>query len=286
MDINNLKPKILAVWATAKVIVRRYGHTVKYAKHIAAFAMKQELQLTDENLSLFIGNNQIGKELGYKKRPHPSTFSKVRERTDPRIFEDVYNLSVQLIMKGKQLRLIAQDSTDVSAYSYDDKDAKWGHRTPSKKEQIRNGNKIGKELFFGYKPHVACDAETEIPIAVAIVPANRHDKRLFGTLFDFVWNGFTVNRDAKYLSDSALDSSDIKEELRYYGIKPVIAINGRGYYKSTIPKDPEYGKRWAIERIFSRLKEVFGLSKNRFVGINRVAIHIYSCFLAYLIRYA
>jgi transposase len=284
MKIENLTNKIYAVWATAKVVVQEYGHTVKYAKHVAAFAIKQELRLTDDGLSLFLGNNSIGKELGYKKQPHPSTFSKVRERSDPKIFEDVYNGSVQLFMKGKQIRLMAQDSTDVAAYSYDDKDAKWGHRTPSKKEQFRNG-KLDKELFFGFKSHVICDAETEIPIALAIVPGNRHDKRLFGTLFDFVRNNFIINRDAKYLADSAMDSSDIREELRHFGIKPVIAINGRRFRKSEIPKDKEYGKRWAIERIFSRLKVVFGLSKNRFVGINRVAIHIYSCFLAYLIRY-
>ncbi|MGC9098992.1 MAG: transposase [Candidatus Micrarchaeia archaeon] len=58
---------------------------------------------------------------------------------------------------------------------------------------------------------------------------------------------------------------------------PVIATNGRGFYKSKPPKDPEYGKRWAIERIFSRLKEMFGLAKNRFVGIKKVTIFAFSC---------
>ena len=36
-----------------------------------------------------------------------------------------------------------------------------------------------------------------------------------------------------------------------------------------------------IERVFARLKEVFGLSKNRFVGIDKVAVHIYSCLIAH-----
>ncbi len=30
----------------------------------------------------------------------------------------------------------------------------------------------------------------------------------------------------------------------------------------------DYGKRWSIERLFSLLKERFGLSKNRFIGID------------------
>ncbi|MEM0201898.1 MAG: hypothetical protein QXR73_01865 [Candidatus Micrarchaeaceae archaeon] len=37
-------------------------------------------------------------------------------------------------VKSKRLCLVAQDSTDISAYSKNDKDAKYGHRTPSKKE--------------------------------------------------------------------------------------------------------------------------------------------------------
>lgn len=36
---------------------------------------------------------------------------------------------------------------------------------------------------------------------------------------------------------------------------------------------PDYGKSWAIERIFSRSKEVFGMSKNRFVGLKKISIH-------------
>ncbi|MGC9099032.1 MAG: transposase, partial [Candidatus Micrarchaeia archaeon] len=47
-----------------------------------------------------------------------------------------------------------------------------------------------------------------------------------------------------------------------------------------------YGKRWAIERIFSRLKEIFGLARNRFVGIAKVTIFAFSCLIAYLVKYA
>ncbi len=39
------------------------------------------------------------------------------------------------------------------------------------------------------------------------------------------------------------------------------------------------------ERIFSRLKEVFGLAKNRVIGMKKVAIHIHSCITAYLVGY-
>ena len=94
-----------------------------------------------------------------------------------------------------------------------------------------------------------------------------------------------MNPSTKFLADSGDDATDIYQELHYDNVKPVIAINGRGFYKSSVPKDPEYGKRWAVERVFSRLKEVFGISKNRFVGMEKAMVHIYSCLIAYIVKY-
>ncbi len=80
--------------------------------------------------------------------------------------------------------------------------------------------------------------------------------------------------------------SYIREELRHDNVKPLIAINGRGFYKSETPKDVEYGKRWAIERVFSRLKEGFGLAKNRLIGMEKVSLYVYACLIAYIVKYA
>jgi len=54
---------------------------------------------------------------------------------------------------------------------------------------------------------------------------------------------------------------------------------------STSPKDKDYGERWAVERLFSRLKEVFCLAKNRLIGIGKVMVHAYACLIAYIIKY-
>jgi hypothetical protein len=197
--------------------------------------------------------------------------------------EFVANVVLWLKYKDKSVKLIAQDSTDIDAYSKDDKDAKWGKRTIPKKRQ---SNEKGKtEYFFGYKLHAGVDANTDNPIAFYIRPANRHDKKLFGTILTQIKENFRIGFKAKYLADSALDSSDIRQELRYNDILDVIATNGRGHRESKIPDDPDYGKRWSIERFFSRLKEVFNLGKNRFIGIKKVMMHIYSCIIAYLIAY-
>jgi hypothetical protein len=283
MKIEELENKIPEVWAAARVIVRKYHHTKKFAKHLVALVVKQIEGLTDVELIEFVGT-KFGKIIGYKKKLSQSTFSKVRERTDPAMIEELNNWILQDRLKGRQIRLLAQDSTDVSAFSRKDRDARKGHRTPSKREQEDADGKAN-DMFFGYKLHMICDAETEIPVSFYIAPGNRHDSVFFAKLFDDVNQRFCIAHGAKYLADSAFDATHIYKELHENEVKAVISVNGRGHRKSEIPKDSEYGKRWAIERIFSRLKEVFGLAKNRVIGMKKVAIHIQSCITAYLISY-
>lgn len=198
MEICEIKNKIIEVWAAARVIVQKYGHTRKFAKHIVALVIKQYEKFKDTELVEFLGKNPIGKILGYVKKPDETTFSKVRERTDPQIMEELQLWIVSDLLKGRQLKLIAQDSTDVVAYSKKDKEARWGHRTPSRKEQLLYKTKSAKNkkgkgktnkqktLFYGYKPHIIVDAETEIPIAVTVLPANTNDKKLFDPLYNKV----------------------------------------------------------------------------------------------------
>ena len=286
MEICDLKIKIPEVLAYARIISKRNGHTGKYAKHIVALVIKQTMHFTDKELTEFLSTNEIGRILGYKICFNHTIFSKVRKNAS-NIVKELYELIVYRKMNGKQIRLAAIDSTDIQAFSSNDKEAKYGHRTPSKREQ-RTLKDSAKTLFFGYKLHAIVDAETEVPIAVEIASANRHDKTFFHRLYAIAKETFHIqmSHNPKFLADAGYDSTDIYQELHHDNVKPVIAINGRGFYRSSVPKDSEYGKRWAVERMFSRLKEVFGLSKNRFVGIQKVAVHIYSCLIAYIVKYA
>ncbi|MEM0095005.1 MAG: transposase [Candidatus Micrarchaeaceae archaeon] len=125
-----------------------------------------------------------------------------------------------------------------------------------------------------------------MPLAVEIAPVNRHDKTFFNGLYDCVKSFCRIDFDAKFPADAAYDATDIYQELHYDNVKAVIAVNGRGFYKPKKPKDKDHGKRWSIERIFSRLKELFGLAKNRFIGIKKVAAHVFACLIAYWMGYA
>ncbi len=243
MKIYELKNKIPEVWAYAKIVSIENGHTVKYAKHIVALVIKQIMHLTDKELAEFLSTNEIGRMLHYKMHFSHTIFSKARKAASEMV-KDLYEFLIYQKMKRKHIRLLAIDSTDIQAFSSKDNDAKYGHRTPSKKEQ-RTLKDNAKTLFLGYKLHAIADAETEMPIAVEIAPANRHDKIFFHRLYATVKKIFHIymNPDAKFLAYAGYDATDIYQELHYDNIKPVIAINGRGFYKSSAPKDPEYGKR-------------------------------------------
>lgn len=285
MNIDDLKTKIHEVLAAARIVVQRHGHTRKYAKYIVALIVKQlKNGIPDRELAEFLSNDEIGKSLGYRKGFDFTIFSKVRKNVNY-IMPETYDLVTSQVMKGKQVRLMAQDSDDVPAHSQNDVDARLGHRTPSKREQFANKSTV-KEFVFGYKLHLVADAEVELPLCPVIAPANRNDKKFFSGLYNAVKKRFTINYEAKFLADSQYDSTDVYQELHHDNVKPLIAINGRGHYKSMIPKDREYGKRWAIERIFSRLELMFGFTKNPYIGIKKVSVHIYACLLAYIVKYS
>lgn len=285
MEIYEAKNKIVELLAAARVIVQKFGHTKKFAKHPVAFIIRQHEKFNDIKLVRFLRRDCIGKILGYSRTFDETTFSKIRSRMEPEIMEELNNWIVEDRMKGRQLKLMSQDSTDVFAYSRKDDEARWGHRTPSRKEQLMQNGGTQKELFFGYKLHAIVDAETEIPVAVKIIPANTNDKKLFPCLYNFVKESFQMQFLAKFIADAQYHSWKIRTTLRNDNLVPVIPFSGNRWQKTENPKDPDYGKRWAVEHLFSRLKEMFGMAKNRFIGLKKVRIHVYSCLLANLLEY-
>ena len=77
----------------------------------------------------------------------------------------------------------------------------------------------------------------------------------------------------KYVADSAYDSTDIRQTLYSHDVEPCIAVNGRGHYESTTPKDPDYRKRQACEHANSRAKEFHRLNSLKLRGLPNAAIH-------------
>ena len=70
-------------------------------------------------------------------------------------------------------------------------------------------------------------------------PGNKHDSKLFSKLYEEAKKMFTFGFEAKYLADSASDSSKVKHILRYDNAM-LIARNGRRFRKSEEPRDKDY----------------------------------------------
>src|SRR5208283_2334764 len=103
--------------------------------------------------------------------------------------------------------------------------------------------------------------------------------------FDYVRAHFKFAHNAKFFADSAYDSRDVRFMLTENNVTPVIAVNGRGHYKSSKPKDKEYRKRGGIERFFSLLKMKLNLLNVRVKGLQKVTAHVNSCMFGYIMKY-
>ena len=63
MEIYELKNKSIGVWTTARVIVQKYEHTWKFAKHLVALGIRQIENFNDIKLVHFLTNDKIGRIL-------------------------------------------------------------------------------------------------------------------------------------------------------------------------------------------------------------------------------
>lgn len=256
-----------------------------HAKHVVALALGSIFRCSDTELAEELKSRGLLKVLGYKSAPNNSGYSKVRKEIGEEKIGKVAEVIIQELYKDRFVSLVAIDSTYVPYYFEKDNDAAWGYVTLKKKEQEMLGEKTKKGLKKGYKLHLIYDVETRIPLYWIVLPANIHDKDAFKTLFDYVKTHFKFAHNAKFLADSAYDSHDVRFTLWENRVIPVIAVNGRGHYKSSRPKDKDYKKRTGIERFFSLLKMKLNLLDVRVKGLQKVTAHVFSCMFGYLLNY-
>ena len=287
--ISKIKNIIPSIKLRASLVSRNLGHVYKngemYAKHIVALGLEYIFRCSDRELPDELHDRNLLKVLGYKKPPDHSVYSMVRKEIGEEKIGRIAELLIQELYRSRTISMIVVDSTFMSYYFADDKDAAFGYATLKKKEQELLKEKTQKGIKKGYKLHLIYDVETGIPLYWIVLPANIHDKDAFKTLFDYVRMHFRFAHNAKFLADSAYDSRDVRFTLMENGIIPVIAVNGRGHYKSSKPKDPDYGRRGAIERFFSLLKMKMNLLYVRFSGIQGVTAHASTSIFAYLLKY-
>lgn len=142
-------------------------------------------------------------------------------------------------------------------------------------------NSQGKrEIWKGFKLHIH-SAEGDIPLACVVTSASLHDSQATPSLIKKTAERTTVLYTR---TDAAYDAKAIKTLIHDMGGVPIIDPNPRNSKEGKLPMEPDrarrYKKRSGAERIFSRLKDEFGVMMIRVRGHKKVTAHIMFSVLA------
>jgi transposase len=283
----------LFVWKTVMPKYHLRGKPCDPVAMFKALLLKELRQISsNRKLAMFLSKNEFWlRKCGFEEPPHHDTFSKFVDRVGVESFEKIFDYLVSEIGNLRSIgRIVAVDSTLIKAYSRSykdaepsDPDAKWGY----------DPNKEG--WVFGYKLHLAVDAELELPLAFTVTPANVYDSVEYPNLLQKLLSK-GIKPDI-IIADAGYDSKRNYLITLAEDIIPIIALNTRNLkykekrdWESVLPIQREskfweqlYRKRGAVERVFSRLKEELNLKAVKVRGLNNVKIHVILALITMLV---
>lgn len=226
---------------------------------------------------------------GFQNPPSHNSFSDFVDRVGADATEQLFYYLVGRIRELKNIgELIAVDSTPLKGYAHfwknrecSDPDAKWGYSPTT-------------EWVFGYKVHIAVDAESELPLTFTVTPANINDSKEYPKILEILAQEGVQPRII--LADAGYDSKENYRLTLKYHATPIIAINKRNLKKKNtrdferdlpIQRNSElwrslYKKRSSAERVISRLKEELALKDVKVRGLGDMRIHVTFSLIAML----
>jgi IS5 family transposase len=131
---------------------------------------------------------------------------------------------------------------------------------------VRFGRKSANKSFYGYKEHIAIDADSELITAVAVTPGNVADSEVFIPL---------VDRQAREVTaDKGYDTNANHQELKDRGQRSSIIIKKNRTAPQVIGQaNPNSQReRLNIERKFAEQKRYHGLGVARYWGLLKVSV--------------
>lgn len=278
LDLSSFWPLLLP-----KHRLNGWAMTLDWQAMFKALLLKEMWKIDSRRklVKLLESNEHLLRLCGFHKPPAHNTFSKFVKRLGSDVFDGIFYELVAKIREYKEVgKIVAIDSTLLKGYARDwnnrgnsDPDAKWGYSTT-------------KEWVFGYKVHLACDVELELPLAFTITPANVYDSQECFTLLSKL-----ARQRIKFeyvIADAGYDAKDNYYLIsRLYHAVPIIAMNKRNLKKSKrefenylpIKRDTDlwksfYQKRGSVERVFSRLKEELAIKMVKVRKIDNVKVHV------------
>ena len=247
---------------------------------------------SDRRLSLLLKrNNNAAEACGFKKQKAPShgLFTHFRHRLGKDGYEKIFSLLLEKLLKSRTVKgdVVAVDGTAIKAYSQRSLDNKTG-----KSDNEARVGRARRGFILGYKVHMACCAESELPLAFMVAPCNMNEKRFAKPLLEKLKeHGVcfgTVLADAQY------NSSKVREEVKRFGAEPVIPYRRSSKVKNGLKVGKDFitrgvmrlvklfRKRVSVERMFGRTKEWLLLDHLRVRGLEQAFIHACLSFSAML----
>jgi transposase len=261
------------------------AHLVRRVKHIPSDRMLVRQMWKDPRLKKIC-------DIEDNKPPYGiAVLSRFRSKVGPERLARIVDQAVEaLVAKGRiKGEALALDSTFIKAYSRRNLDNRTGYSDP----ESRVGRAV-KAKDLGYRLHLAVDVKSELPIAMIVVSANENEKKhsiaLFRKASEYV-------KPRKLLADAQYSAANLREVALEHGALPVIPYpknQCRGVkgilrvdrkFRSHGPRKfkSAYKKRVAVERVFSRLKNLASLTQHNLRGLAKVTFHSQLCIIVMLL---
>lgn len=261
------------------------AHLVKRLKHIPSDRMLVRQMWKDPRLKKIC-------DIEAHQQPYGiAVLSRFRSKVGPERLSRIIDQAVEVLVMKRRVKgeALALDSTFIKAYSRRNLDNRTGYSDP----ESRVGRAV-KAKGLGYRLHLAVDVKSELPIAMILVSANENEKKhsinLFKKASEYV-------KPRELLADSQYSATNLRETALEYGVLPVIPYPKNQYkgirgilrvdkkFRSHGPRKfkTAYKKRAAIERVFSRLKNLASLTQHNLRGLAKVTFHSQLCVIIMLL---
>jgi IS5 family transposase len=206
--------------------------------------------------------------------PDHSVLTRFRARLGPEKFQEIFN---ELVRQARAAGLVHDrlrilDATDLAAKVDLFRLPSPPPGTPpseapgSPDPDACFGRKSEKNSFYGYKEHLATDADSELITAVIVTPGNVPDSQVFAPLVDPPAREVTA--------DKGYDTDENHAYLRARGQRSSLILKRNRTNPQVLGQaDPDSQRqRPRIERKFAEQKRYHGLRQARYWGLAKVTM--------------
>jgi hypothetical protein len=261
------------------------AHLVRRLRHIPSDRMLVRQLWKDPRLRLICDVEKNEQPYGI------AVLSRFRSRVGPERLMRIVDHAIEALVDKRRIigEALAMDSTFIKAHSRRNLDNRTGYSDP----ESRVGRAV-KTRDLGYRLHLAVDVKSEMPVGMTVASANENEKKHSLKLFEKASSHVKAQKllaDPQYssreLRDAALNQGTIpvipypRNQMK--GIKRILRIDRK--FKSHGPQQLRraYRKRASVERVFSRLKNLAGLTQHNLRGLAKITFHTQLCLLIILL---